>query len=106
MTPVPQTNPVADKLRELISTYWDLAYAEGQAGRTTDTPNGDAQQVHSEIEAILSALTAAPREVVGWQVYNEQTRQWASLNSREEADVLARASYATRAVYADEPRAD
>lgn len=50
----------ADAVREaleLIGQYWDLAYAEGKEGRTTDTPNGDAQRTLAAIEAKLGDMS-------------------------------------------------
>lgn len=42
-----------ERLRALIATYWDLAYAEGVEGRTHDTCNADAAACWSEIDALL-----------------------------------------------------
>lgn len=43
---------------ELLDEYWDLAYAEGQRGATTDTPSGDAQRVRSALSAAIERLLA------------------------------------------------
>lgn len=48
-----------DDLRELIGEYWCLAFAEGQEGRNTDTPDGAAQKCISAIEAIIREARAA-----------------------------------------------
>lgn len=48
-----------DDLRELIGEYWHLAFAEGQEGRSTDTPDGAAQKCISAIEAIIREARAA-----------------------------------------------
>lgn len=48
-----------DDLRELIGEYWCLAFAEGQDGRNTDTPDADAQKCISAIEAIIREARAA-----------------------------------------------
>lgn len=44
-----------DRLRELVGEYFDLGYAEGVAGRDTDTMAGDAQRVLSEINGHIEA---------------------------------------------------
>lgn len=48
-----------DDLRELIGEYWCLAFAEGQEGRNTDTPDGAAQRCISTIEEIIREARAA-----------------------------------------------
>lgn len=48
-----------DDLRELIGEYWSLAFAEGQEGRDTDTPDGAAQKCLSAIESIIREARAA-----------------------------------------------
>lgn len=48
---------VTNTLCELIDQYWDIAYAEGQEGRTHDTEAGDAQRVRSGINRAIAALT-------------------------------------------------
>lgn len=45
-------------LHDLIDHYWDLAYAEGKEGRSTDTSNGDAQDTRHAIDATLEAQSA------------------------------------------------
>jgi hypothetical protein len=63
MTPVhtPKQVSADDQTRVeiegLIDAYWDIAYVEGEAGRTTDTPDGRAQEVRSAISSRLHALT-------------------------------------------------
>lgn len=46
------------EIEGLIDAYWALAYAEGKEGRTTDTPDGDAQRIRSAITDRLTTLTA------------------------------------------------
>lgn len=55
-----------DDLRELIGEYWCLAFAEGQEGRSTDTPDGAAQKCISAIEAIIREARAALTPPEGW----------------------------------------
>jgi hypothetical protein len=40
----------------LIGEYWDIAYREGRDGRTSDTKEGDAQRVWSELSTLISSL--------------------------------------------------
>lgn len=49
---------VAKSIMLLVGDYWDLAYREGQEGRTTDTASGDAQRVLNEIQSLLARLVA------------------------------------------------
>ena len=51
-----------DALKLLIGTYWQIAYNEGRQGRTTDTPEGDAQRTWSQIEALIDAQERALAE--------------------------------------------
>lgn len=44
------------KLKTLIGCYWGLAFVEGQDERTTDTPDGQAERVWSEIERLIDKL--------------------------------------------------
>lgn len=46
-----------DRLRDLIGRYWEIAWAEGEEGRSHDTEEGDAQNCLSEIESILNRLS-------------------------------------------------
>lgn len=46
-------------ISDLIDRYWQLAYAEGAAGATTDTEAGDAQECRSAIDAVVAAFLAA-----------------------------------------------
>lgn len=41
---------IVERLEELLSRYWHLAYAEGWERRTTDTVNGDAQETLEQIQ--------------------------------------------------------
>jgi hypothetical protein len=50
---------LVDRLNELIDRYWDLAYAEGQEGRTHDTASCDAQRTRDEISRAISNLAGA-----------------------------------------------
>lgn len=47
----------AQRLRELIGQYWDIAYQEGREGRRTDNEAGDASRVSLEIETVLRRLS-------------------------------------------------
>jgi len=49
---------LVERLNDLLDQYWGLAYVEGEAGRTTDTPAGDADRVRSEIASAFQALIA------------------------------------------------
>ena len=39
-----------NKFTDLLDTYWDLAYLEGEENRPHDTDDGKAQEVRSAIE--------------------------------------------------------
>jgi hypothetical protein len=47
---------LAEELRELIDVYWGIAIEEGATGRTTDTPDGIANQTLCGIEQRINAL--------------------------------------------------
>jgi hypothetical protein len=51
------------QLSDLLARYWQLAYDEGKANRTADTPNGDAEKTLSAILA-LSARPAIDDDAV------------------------------------------
>ncbi len=48
-------------LRGLIDLYWDIAYQEGEEGRTHDTECGKAQRCRSAIELALKRLEEAAK---------------------------------------------
>lgn len=60
------TTEVKD-VERLIDEYWDLAFMEGASGRTTDTPNGDAQRVRSAISSLLVSLPSQVAEALSEQ---------------------------------------
>jgi len=49
-------------LDELLSTYWDAAYAEGEEGRSHDTEDGLAQRTLAAIHAEVARQVKAERE--------------------------------------------
>jgi len=51
--------PSEQVLLDLIERYWDIAYAEGQRGATTDNPDGDANRTLYEIRKAIDALAAS-----------------------------------------------
>jgi hypothetical protein len=50
------------KLDELLSAYWEAAYAEGKEGRDHDTEDGVAQRALSAIHEEVAAMVKAERE--------------------------------------------
>lgn len=64
-TSIPEEYQGLAEIEALVSEYWDLAYVEGEAGRTTDTPDGDAQRVRSAISAALTHLSTQLEQVKG-----------------------------------------
>jgi hypothetical protein len=58
MTPTPTTDSTVVEIEGLIDAYWDIAFVEGESGRTTDTPDGRAQETRSAISRRLRALAS------------------------------------------------
>lgn len=51
---------IAEDLEALIDKYWDLAYLEGNEGRTVDTPDGEANRTRVFIHQLIKQLTNPP----------------------------------------------
>lgn len=57
----PSDGEVVAEIEGLIDAYWGLAFTEGSEGRTTDTPDGAAQDTRAAISRRLAALRAAAK---------------------------------------------
>lgn len=54
---------MSDKLEDLLSEYWDAAYAEGVEGRSHDTIDGRAQKAMTALREHYEALERRLAEV-------------------------------------------
>jgi hypothetical protein len=104
--PAPIDETIIPEIEGLIDAYWNLAYTEGQQGRTTDTPEGDAQQVRSAItkrlRAFVSPLNAGEerlcieRGMAQWEASMKRPDLYEKARVRGALDAFARQFIALR----------